>query len=203
LDRALTPLVLAGGQVGVGGALGPDPHHAGDPDDPLVADVDRAVDDALDDALAVAQVEEGQVLAVLAPARHPAAQRDGLPDVVGAQLAAPVGAHAPGRGVLAAIGHSASRTLRTRATSWSRGTISCSPRPRSRTVAVPSANSWDPTMTATRAPERPAAFICDFIDRPSNARSVRSPASRSWCARSRATEPSVVSTTNTSSALAG
>ena len=36
--------------------------------------------------------------------------------------------------------------------------------------------SWSPTMTATGAPERPAAFIWDFMDRPSNARSARRPA---------------------------
>src|SRR5690606_15235519 len=163
LDRAVPDLDLAGGQVGVGGALGPDADDAGDAHHPLVAHVDRAVHDALDDALAVAQVDEREVLAVLAAAGDPAAQRHGLACVGRAQLAAPVRAHAPGRGVL---GHSASTILRTRATSSSRGTVCCSPRRRSRTVAVPSASSCSPTITATRAPDRPATFICAFIDRP-------------------------------------
>jgi hypothetical protein len=46
------------------------------------------VDDALDDAGVVAQVDEREVLAVLPAAGHPAAQRDRLADVLGAQLAA-------------------------------------------------------------------------------------------------------------------
>src|SRR5690606_19518954 len=120
LDRAVPDLDLAGGQVGVGGALGPDPDHPGDAHDPLVAHVHGAVDDALDDALAVAQVDEREVLAVLAAAGDPAAQRHRLSCVGRAQLAAPVRAHAPGRRV---VGHSASTIVRTRATSSSRGTV--------------------------------------------------------------------------------
>ena len=61
--------------------------------DVLRPQVVSAVDDALDDAGVVAQVDEGQVLAVLAPARHPAAQRHLPADVAGPQLAAVVGAH--------------------------------------------------------------------------------------------------------------
>ena len=75
LDRAVADLDLAGGQVGVDGALGPGPHRAGDPHDVLVAQVVGAVDDALHDAGAVAEVDEGEVLAVLAPAGDPAAER--------------------------------------------------------------------------------------------------------------------------------
>ena len=45
---------------------------------------------------------------------------------------------------------------------------------------VPSASSWGPTTSATRAPERSADLIWDFMERPSNARSARSPARRSW-----------------------
>ena len=41
----------------------------------------RAVDHALDDAAVVAQVDEGEVLAVLAPAGHPAAQAHARADV--------------------------------------------------------------------------------------------------------------------------
>ena len=62
----------------------------------LAAHVDGVVDHALRDAGVVAQVDEGQVLAVLAAGGDPAAERDGLADVLGAQLAALVGAH--GRG---------------------------------------------------------------------------------------------------------
>ena len=71
-------------------------------------------------------------------------------------------------------------------------------------MAVPSATSCSPTITATRAPERPAAFICDFIDRPSKARSVREPGQAQLVRRGRGrSAPSVASTTNTSSVEAG
>src|SRR3546814_2877330 len=42
-------------------------------------------------------LDEGQVLTVLAPVLHPPAQRHGGTDVAGSQLAAPVGAQADGR----------------------------------------------------------------------------------------------------------
>ena len=70
-------LDLAGRQVRVDGALRPRPHGAGDAHDVLAAHVDRAVDDALDEPGVVAEVDEGEVLAVLAPAGHPAAEADG------------------------------------------------------------------------------------------------------------------------------
>ena len=54
------------------------------------------VDDALDDARVVAQVDEGQVLAVLAPAGHPAAEPYLGADVVGPEHAAEVAAHGGG-----------------------------------------------------------------------------------------------------------
>ena len=69
---------------------------AGDAQDVLGAHVDGVVDDALRDAGVVAQVDEGQLLAVLAAGRHPAAQADRLADVLGAELAALVGAHGGG-----------------------------------------------------------------------------------------------------------
>ena len=86
-------LDLAGGEVGVLGALGPAPHGAHHPQHVLAAQVDGAVDDDLDQAGAVAQVDEGEVLAVLAAAGHPAAQRHPLADVGGAEVAAVVGTH--------------------------------------------------------------------------------------------------------------
>ena len=73
LDRAVADLDLAGRQVGVDGALRALADDAGDPHDVLAADVDGVVDDALHDAGVVADVDEGEVLAVLAPASHPAA----------------------------------------------------------------------------------------------------------------------------------
>ena len=74
LDGAVADLHLARAEAGVDGALGPVAHGPGHGDDPLAAHVDGVVDHALDDAGVVAQVDEGQVLAVLAPARHPAAE---------------------------------------------------------------------------------------------------------------------------------
>src|SRR5206468_11972999 len=93
LDAAVADLDLAGGQVGVRGALGPMANGAGDAHHVLAADVDRSVDDALDDAGVVAQIDEREVLAVLAPAADPPAQRHRPADVVGAEVAAPIGAH--------------------------------------------------------------------------------------------------------------
>ena len=58
-------------------------------------------------------------------------------------------------------------------------------------------------MTAATAPERSAAFIWAFIERPSKARSADRPASRSASVRSRAWRPPVTSTTKTSSAGSG
>ena len=45
-------------------------------------------------------------------------------------------------------------------------------------MTVPSASSSSPTISAKRAPVRSAAFICDFIERPSKARSAREPGAR-------------------------
>ncbi len=50
---------------------GPGPHDAGDAHDELPPQVVGVVDDALDDAGAVPQVDEGQVLAVLPGAPRP------------------------------------------------------------------------------------------------------------------------------------
>ena len=58
--------------VGAVGRSGRD--DAGDPDDVLGPHVDGVVDDALSDAGVVAEVDEGQLLAVLTAGRHPAAQ---------------------------------------------------------------------------------------------------------------------------------
>ena len=65
---------------------------AGDAQHVLAPQVARAVDDALGDAGVVAQVDEGEVLAVLPAGRDSAAERHGLADVLGAELAALVGA---------------------------------------------------------------------------------------------------------------
>ena len=60
---------------------------------------------------------------------------------------------------------------------------------------VPSASSWGPTTSATRAPERSADLIWDFIERPSKARSARRPARRSSAVRTTAASPPAVSIT--------
>ena len=93
LDDAVADLDLAGREAGVDGPLRTLADDAGDPHDVLAAHVDVVVDDALDDARVVAQVDEGEVLTVLAAATHPAADADGLADVRRAQVAAQVGAH--------------------------------------------------------------------------------------------------------------
>ena len=51
------------------------------------------VDDHLDQSGSIPQVDEGEVLAVLAAAGHPAAQRHLLTDMGGAEVAAVVGTH--------------------------------------------------------------------------------------------------------------
>ena len=134
--------------------------------------------------VAVAQVDERQVLAVLAPACHPAADATRSARRASGRSSPHQWVRSPNAG-----GYSVTvppEPCGCARRPVSRGTTSCSPAARSRTVAVPSATSCSPTITATRAPERSAAFICAFIDRPSKARSVRSPARRSSAVRSRA-----------------
>src|SRR4029079_3158963 len=133
--------------------------------DVLAAHVDRIVDDALDHAGVVAQVDEGEVLAVLPAPGDPAADVDGPADVLGAQLAAEAGAHL-GR----AHGHVriASRWMRrsVRATMvWASPASWPAWWRRIRTTAVPAVRSSSPMITATAAPLRSAAFICAFIER--------------------------------------
>ena len=171
------------------------------------------VDHALDDAGVVAQVDEGQVLAVLAPPGHPAAdghlgarrRRAGATRTGG--CASTVAS--AGRGTV--TGGPFGNGTRSRDRGHSRGTAGGSPtdrlpdrldhlRPAARCVwspaprrgrrdTVPAAISSGPTMRATRAPDRSAALIWDFMERPSKARSARSPARRSSAVRSRAASP--------------
>ena len=116
LDRAVADLDLTGAQPGVDRALGPVPHHARDAHHVLAAQVGGPVDDALHDARAVAQVDEGQVLAVLAAPGHPAGTPTPSTDVGDPQLAAVVGAQALGdagegegrRGGRRGVGHEGS-----------------------------------------------------------------------------------------------
>ena len=93
LDVAILQFDPAGGQPVVDALRRSGGNGAGDAHDVLGAHVDGVVDDALGDAGVVAQVDERQLLAVLAAGRHPAAQADRLADVLGAKLAALVGAH--------------------------------------------------------------------------------------------------------------
>ena len=89
-----------------------------------------AVDDALHDAGVVAQVDEGEVLAVLAAAADPAAHRD-RPGPSCSARSSPhkCGAHR--------LGHESNTFLMWSTTSLSRSTVVCSPAARSRTVTVP------------------------------------------------------------------
>ena len=139
LDDAVPHLDLAGGEGRVDRALGAGPDDAGDAHDVLAAHVDGVVDDALHDAGVVADVDEGEVLAVLAPPGDPAAQGHRGADVLGAQLAAQVGAHR--RRV-----HD--RTVSRWVSRWARGTTVWGSSPRSgRTTTVPAARSSSPTIT--------------------------------------------------------
>ena len=98
-------LDVAGGELLVVLALGALAHDAGDLDGPLGADilggVERGaagvlgVERDLRHARAVAQVDEDEA-AVVAAVPDPAGQRDGLADVLGAELAAGVGVHREG-----------------------------------------------------------------------------------------------------------
>ena len=98
LDALGDDLDVAGGQVGVGVALGAQPHLADDLDDVLVAQVvgvalgeHLVAHDHLRDAGAVPEIEEGHS-AVIAPTGNPARERDGLAGVVGTQGAGLMGA---------------------------------------------------------------------------------------------------------------
>src|SRR3546814_971282 len=75
LDGAVLQLDLAGGQLAVRGALEAALHGAGDAQHVLAPQIVGLGHDALGDARAVAQVDEGQVLTVLAPVLHTPAQR--------------------------------------------------------------------------------------------------------------------------------
>ncbi len=105
LDAAVPDLDLAGADARVDGAVGALPHGAGHRDDPLAAHVGGVVDDALDDAGVIAQVDEGEMFPVLAAPGHPAAQTHGGADVGLAQHPAEVGAH--GGGLVGGVAHGA------------------------------------------------------------------------------------------------
>src|SRR5207249_1175214 len=92
--------------------------------------------DALDDAGVVPEVDEGEMLTVLAPAGHPAADRDLAPGVGRTEPAAVVGAQ--GR----VSRHE--RSSFTCFTSSARGTRCCSPPRSGRTVTSPAATSSAP-----------------------------------------------------------
>ncbi len=113
-DRAVAELDLPGRELGVDRPLGPVPYLALDRHDVLAPDVDRARHDALHDAGVVAEVDEGQVLAVLTALGDPAAHRDPDAHVVCAERAAHPVAHGgrPGRRGLAARGGPSTRAER-------------------------------------------------------------------------------------------
>ena len=95
-DRALAQLDLAGRQLRVAGPHGTEAYRALHGHDVLGPHVDRSRHHALDDSRVVADVEEGQVLTVLAALGHPAAHGHRPADVDRPQRAAQVGAHRRG-----------------------------------------------------------------------------------------------------------
>ena len=96
--RALPDLDLAGRQLEVDRPLRSSTHHPLDLHDILAADIHGAREDTLHDARVVAKVDEGEVLAVLAALRDPAAQLHGRVDVGRAQRSAQSGPHRGGSG---------------------------------------------------------------------------------------------------------
>ncbi len=103
IDRDLD---LAGGELGIGGPVGPMPHRSLDLDDPLVAGRLRGrvclsglvgVRNHLRNPVAIPQVEECEV-PVVAAAMHPSGQRDPLSDMLRAQLSTGMGTEAGAHG---------------------------------------------------------------------------------------------------------
>ncbi len=92
LDSAVTDLDIAGGEVRVRGAIGARTYRAADSYHVLRPEIRGAIDDALHQPGVIADVDEREVLAVLAPTRHPSADGDLPPRVGCAELAAKVGA---------------------------------------------------------------------------------------------------------------
>ena len=98
LESAHDHLDVTRGQLGVGVALGAQPHLAGDLDTELVAQLVRptlgqhlVAGHHLGHPRRIPQVEEGDS-AVISALRHPAGERDGLSGVLGAQRAGLVSA---------------------------------------------------------------------------------------------------------------
>ena len=154
-----------GRQLRVGGALRPLPHHALDLHHPFAArrlgrgvGLGRVllVGDHLGQAVAVAQVEEGE-MPVVAPPMDPARQRHALPDMLGTQLAAGVASECLCHGTLngSESAGPAQPSLTIRGTSSS-DTSRCSPESRSRSTTLPCSSS-SPTITAQCAPTLAAA----------------------------------------------
>ena len=169
LDRTVTDLDLTRGQLGVDGPVGPVTHGAGHLEDVLAAHVDRSIDDALDDSRVVAQVNEGQMLAVLASTTNPPADAHGGPDVRAAERAAQDIAQGCGLPIqIGRLAHPMAPVVVTCVSSAAISTVRCSASWRSiRMVTDADAASSAPMIRAIGVPDRSAAFICAFIDRPS------------------------------------
>jgi hypothetical protein len=71
LDLALPQFHLAGREVGVHRALGPATYDTGDANNELAAQIMSPIDDTLDESGVIAQVDEGEMLAVLASTSNP------------------------------------------------------------------------------------------------------------------------------------
>jgi len=101
LDHAVLQLDATRGQTVIDVLRRACGDRARDAHDVFAAHVDRVVDHSLGDAGVVADVEEGQLLAVLAAGGDPPGERGLLADVLGAQLAALMGTHGCGTHVRA------------------------------------------------------------------------------------------------------
>ena len=93
LDFAVTDFDLAGWQVVIDRSLRAHTDGARDLEDVFAADVDIVVDDALDDARVVAQINKCEVFAMLTSTTNPATHTDGATNIGFAELSAKVGTH--------------------------------------------------------------------------------------------------------------
>ncbi len=166
-DRGRPHLDLARRELRVDRALGPRSDRTRDLQHPLPPDVMDVlglhvlrVHHHLDEAGGVPKVEEDDA-PVVATRRHPTGERHLGAGVAHAQRAGAARPHAR-----RSLGHAPSFRATNRATSSARGTSTCSPVARSFTATASRVSSSRPTITATAAPERSAAFHCAFTDRP-------------------------------------
>jgi hypothetical protein len=173
-DRELggDDLDVARGERGVPHPLGPFPHGARDAHHPLRAKVlcgrvrlgrFLGMEHDLHGTLTVAQIDEGDT-AVIAATGDPAAEGHVGAGVLGAELAAGVGAHRGGEH--RSLAHR-TPAVATRPATSPIATVSWVPSSSRRSETVPAASSSEPMIAAKRASPRSAILSCAFNGRSS------------------------------------